>query len=54
MSKISELLKKIKLIHFGDDKPGGPVIARPDPIKPVNPTNPVPVPKPIKPPTEDK
>lgn len=45
MSKLAELVKKIKLFGGFTSKPGGKV---------TDPTNPVPVPKPVKPREETK
>lgn len=59
-----KLIKKLKLKPFGDSRDGGTVYAKPEPIKEpiplpiekpsLDPTNPVPVPKPIVPPREEK
>lgn len=56
MSKISELIKKLKLKPAGDSKedPIGAELKPIKPIKPIPPEPPIPVPKPIKPKEEDK
>ena len=59
-----KFLKKLKRKLFGDSEDGGTVVAKPDPIKQplanhikpflLDPTNPIPVPKPVVPPKEDR
>ena len=60
-----KFLKKLKRKLFGDSEDGGTVVAKPDPPikepipipmeKPsLDPTNPIPAPKPVVPPKEDR